>query len=107
MERKDIKTLDDALKFIDQVIAERDEAVQRQQDAEAVADDAIAKASAAIAAAPKDYTTKIIGTGKVKVFFGVDGLTKDQLLDNSDKIVELIKKGSHAVQVVEPENQEG
>ncbi|MES2810024.1 MAG: hypothetical protein V4619_15440 [Bacteroidota bacterium] len=51
----------------------------------------------------KDYSTKVKGLGKVLVNFGVDGISKDDLLNDADKIKALHKIGSGAVTLVEPE----
>jgi peptidoglycan hydrolase CwlO-like protein len=73
-------------------------------DAETAADEAIAQANEALANAPKSYTTTVAGVGKVQVNFGVDKLSKDQLLESPDKIAALVKKGSHAVTVLTAED---
>ncbi|SEM66113.1 hypothetical protein SAMN05192574_101376 [Mucilaginibacter gossypiicola] len=101
MKKENIKTLEDAQAYITQVEGERDAALSAQKQAEEIANDAIEKASVAIGAAPKDFTTVVKNIGKVEVHFGADGVSKDELLDNHEKITELLKKGSHAVTLLE------
>lgn len=107
---KDFPSIVEAVAYINQIepalekeIAEHNVTKAALADAESVASDAIAKAEEVMKDAPKSFTSVIAGIGKIRVNFGVDGLSKEALLNDVDKIAALVKKGSHAITVLAKE----
>lgn len=100
---EDFKSPQEAVDFINGLIDELAAAKTAQADAELVAEKALAAADEAFAGAPKQYNATVAGVGKVKVNFGVDGKSKDEVLTDHELIANLVKKGSHAVTVLEAE----
>lgn len=72
------------------------EALQGKDDAESAAQEAIDFANSKGSNAAQELTVTLAGK-KYKIVFGVDGLTKEQLKDDTELCASLVKKGSAAL----------
>jgi hypothetical protein len=100
------ETLEDAVKHIGtlEVKVTKTEAAlataqKGQADAQAIAKDALSKLQAAEDALPKKLTAKVDGK-TYEILFGVDGVKKEDLAKDKDKLAVLVKNGSSAIKLL-------
>lgn len=103
----EFKSIEEAVKHITgldtQLAASKkatDAALKGKNDAEAIANDALAKLQKVEDLLPKKITGKV-GTKNYEVIFGVDGLTKEELAKDKEKLALLAKSGSSAIKIIE------
>ncbi len=114
MAKKEFKTLEEAMAHIakqdealtklagekSEAIKARDAANKERDEAKKIALEAVAQVNESEAALPKKVTV-MIDKKKVHIRFGVDGLTKEELAKDKDKVAKLLAGGSSAVKVLE------
>jgi len=71
-----------------------------QKEAEDIAKDALGKLKVVEDSIPKKLTAKVDGK-TFEVIFGVDGLTKEELAKDKEKLAVLVKSGSSAIKLLE------
>lgn len=77
-----------------------EKALKEKSDSDSIATDLLNKLQTIEDSLPKKVKAKVAGKS-YEVIFGVDGLTKEELAGNKEKLEILVKSGSSAIKLLE------